>query len=84
MVIHTFNPSTKEQRLPDLCEFGISLVFIVSSGQPGLPSETLTQEKKKKPKPQMMWPYRIAGAIPIIYEIHEMFLNVQELKLQFK
>lgn len=50
MVIHTFNPSTKEQRLPDLCEFGISLVFIVSSGQPGLPSETLTQEKKKKTK----------------------------------
>lgn len=34
----SFNPSTQEERRVDLCKYGVSLIYIVILGQPGLPS----------------------------------------------
>ena len=48
LVVHTFNPSTREA---DLCEFKASLVYITSYiRQPELHSESLSQTPARKEK----------------------------------
>lgn len=44
VLIHTFDPSTQKQRQVEPFEFKATLVYIVSSRQPGLHSKTLLQK----------------------------------------
>lgn len=50
MESHTYNPITWELRQVNCCEYKASLVYIGSSNQPDLQSETPIQRKKKKKK----------------------------------
>ena len=45
--LDTFNSSTGHQRQMDFCEFKTSMVYMVSSGQLGLHTETLSQKQNK-------------------------------------
>lgn len=48
MESHTHNPISWELRQVNCCEYKASLVYIGSSNQPGLQSETPIQRKKPK------------------------------------